>query len=1308
MREWKKWAAGAAVSALVALGLTVPAQAATSQPTGPETSATQAMALLRQIKGAADQSSIAQDASPALSDDSCPSPALPVPELKQRVLTSLNAHRAFAKVAPVEFVPDGARAWANAQEAAITIARSKDIDHGFFGSGSTWYCRTATGSDASAWNSLSLSTQWTSGTAIPHYDHVSALVGDWGVPTLGHRINALDPNLAQVIFGSAYAMDGSHKYLGFDLGTAYSNIATRTRNPVLDTWVARPGDYQQWNPASIVNTSAVLPQIVAYPGAGYFPASLAQNRGSHTFEWSFAVPGVEDLSGATVEMQTPGNPEWHTVTSSAVKTSHYTRGTLLGSDNFTGIKFAPESAVTVPSGNDVAEYKVRVTKDDKVWEYSVHMISDSYTPPAVAQPSAAVTQDLPASVDIKATESKNVPFAVSVTGGNGSYVIEKKSGGADWTATAAVTPVAGSADGSITVAKGDFANGDKVRVAVTPEGGQTVYSTAMTVNVWEVPTITIDDPDKRMTEGTQAPTFIASVKYADASQVTWTKQGETDVIGTGSAFTPPKSTLPSAGGQVTYQATVTTKGGSATASATLHVAPAVTGGTVTPQNSEVFEGDTVTFTHSGAAGTGTSLQWYFKPASGLGEWQSLVGQKGATLTLAKVTTAEAGTYRVAVTNAEGSGETVYSTEAVLAVRVQPTLEAVSATAVTVATNKPVTLTVRSNYGEKVTWTKANESASLGTGPSFSPSTAVVGTTTYRASLTVLEQTRTVDFTVTVIGPLALTKAPIAQVVLDGTPVTFTAEANREGATFDWYRTGADASVMTGSSLTIDSPVKGSTDTWKVCASDALTAERICSDAVGYTVVAPLTVANSGMPTQPLLEGARVTLTAVANLDDATHTWQTRTADSQEWTPVPNATSATYAFTVSATDEGRRFRAVARTANPAQEATGADLVVPTVNAKVVPGTVKATPAKVTEGESVALTVSGMKNQTGLRWQRRSNADAQWVDLAGATAPTLTISKTTLTDSGEYRVVATGQGEGNTAATESVVLTVASAPVQDGEISFTNGTVDTQAGSATVVPPAFEVSTEKVTKAEWIFTFQDKKLFGGMERPETVSGKSFSVRGEKYDGATVVARFTLPDGTVQTWTGPNKVVVPFAPVARPSGFAGSGIETDPWMVTWEAGKDLDLALDLIVPDTFGLTSQVWERRGEDGTWAEWLAPGSGASKVVKSTVLHVPAAMLAAGDTYRLRAANAAGETTLYVRLGAPVPDDQPGTTQPGAGDGTAAGNVAAGGKDGKDSGKTVIGAKGLPATGTAIAGFLALAGLTAAAGAGALRVSRRRG
>jgi parallel beta-helix repeat protein len=167
-------------------------------------------------------------------------------------------------------------------------------------------------------------------------------------------------------------------------------------------------------------------------------------------------------------------------------------------------------------------------------------------------------------------------------------------------------------------------------------------------------------------------------------------------------------------------------------------------------------------------------------------------------------------------------------------------------------------------------------------------------------------------------------------------------------------------------------------------------------------------------------GSTASFTAAA-IGDPEPTVQWQVYNTSSWVNIPGATSTTYSFQTSASDDGKQFRAVFA------NGIGSDAITTaaTLTVQFAP-TVITNPSSTTVlvGTNASFTAAASGNPTpSVKWQ--VNNGSGWVDIIGATNTTFTMI-TALTDSGkQYRAVF-NNGIGTDATTSAATLTIATSP------------------------------------------------------------------------------------------------------------------------------------------------------------------------------------------------------------------------------------------------------------------------------------------
>lgn len=206
---------------------------------------------------------------------------------------------------------------------------------------------------------------------------------------------------------------------------------------------------------------------------------------------------------------------------------------------------------------------------------------------------------------------------------------------------------------------------------------------------------------------------------------------------------------------------------------------------------------------------------------------------------------------------------------------------------------------------------------------------------------------------------------------------------------------------------------------------------------GIGVFPPVITQN---PTaQTACEGGKVSFTAAASGSPAPAVqWQVST-NGTIWADIVGATSTTLTFPALLADNGKQYRAVF--SNTSGSAASVTTTAATLTVNPVP-VVATNPAShtVTTGSPVTFSAAANSALT-VQWQVSTDAGMNWIDIAGATLTTLTLSTTLVTDNG-YQYRAVFANDCGTVPTSVATLTV-NAPALQPDLTITK----THAGSCT---------------------------------------------------------------------------------------------------------------------------------------------------------------------------------------------------------------------------------------------------------------------
>lgn len=269
------------------------------------------------------------------------------------------------------------------------------------------------------------------------------------------------------------------------------------------------------------------------------------------------------------------------------------------------------------------------------------------------------------------------------------------------------------------------------------------------------------------------------------------------------------------------------------------------------------------------------------------------------------------------------------------------------------------------------------------------------------------------------GDVAITSQPIDQTVAAGQTATFivTASGGRPlplpyGAvaslpTFQWQRSNDGGATWTpiigatAASYSIATHVVDSGAQFRVVVSNSVTSNAATLKVFGSL---PGTVfITSGPLGQTVTAGQTATFSVTTAGDNPTFQWQRLDDGATKWVAITGATASWYTTPARALgDTNTQYRVVLN---------GTPSLFP-ARLTVIPGdlVITAQPASqtVAVGQTATfrvIAIGGSRKSDGsidnpptIQWQRRDNADANWVDISGATGSSYTTPATDLADSG----------------------------------------------------------------------------------------------------------------------------------------------------------------------------------------------------------------------------------------------------------------------------------------------------------------------
>lgn len=276
----------------------------------------------------------------------------------------------------------------------------------------------------------------------------------------------------------------------------------------------------------------------------------------------------------------------------------------------------------------------------------------------------------------------------------------------------------------------------------------------------------------------------------------------------------------------------------------------------------------------------------------------------------------------------------------------------------------------------------------------------------------------------------ITLNPVSQSINSGATVTFNAAATGNPAPKPQW----EVSTNGGSTWTKITGAKSTSYSFTVSSSEnGYKYRALFTNSQGDlpTTAATLTVVTLTVPTvttnpvsQSINTGAMVTFTAAATGNPApTAQWQMSTNGGTTWTKITGATSTSYSFTVSPSENGYKYRALFTNSQGDVPTTAATLTVltglstPTVTTNPVSQSIKS-------GLTVTFTAAAVGNPVPTaQWQVSTNGGSTWTKITGATSTTYSFTVSPSENGDKYRAIFTNsQGDlPTTAATLTIVPT-----------------------------------------------------------------------------------------------------------------------------------------------------------------------------------------------------------------------------------------------------------------------------------------------
>ncbi len=553
----------------------------------------------------------------------------------------------------------------------------------------------------------------------------------------------------------------------------------------------------------------------------------------------------------------------------------------------------------------------------------------------------------------------------------------------------------------------------------------TATSAAAALTVVLPPTISTQPAAQTVATGANANFSVTATGSAPLAYQ-WLKGGATIANGTKysgvttSALTVAAVAAADAGN---FSVVVTNLAGSVTSSVAALTIVATPTITTPPANVSVVAGTNASFSVT-AAGSAPVFYFWQKNSSPLANAGNISGANTATLNLAAVTTADAASYSVIVSNNLG---TITSPAATLTVSVPPAIVTPPTSAtVPAGNNASFSVTASGTATLAYQWKKNGANISGATSATLNLNN-VSATDAANYSVTVTNavgSATSAAATLTVLVPPALATLPVSASVAQGANATFTASATGTAPlSFQWFKDGALIPGATSNVLTLAAVTTADAGNYSLVVTN--TVGSAASSSAALTVLVPPTILTSPTDTTVLAgNNASFTVTASGSTPLA-YQWK------KNGVSLSGANAATLNLNnVSATDTAGYSVTITNSAGAATSA-AATLTV------LLPPAIVTQPANQFGAIGATINLSVIASGTATlsyQWFQHGVALTDGGNISGSATSTLTIAGLTTNEVDSYFVVVTNVY---------------------GSVTSVNANVSINASPIITVPPASQV-------------------------------------------------------------------------------------------------------------------------------------------------------------------------------------------------------------------------------------------------------------
>lgn len=339
--------------------------------------------------------------------------------------------------------------------------------------------------------------------------------------------------------------------------------------------------------------------------------------------------------------------------------------------------------------------------------------------------------------------------------------------------------------------------------------------------------------------------------------------------------------------------------------------------------------------------------------------------------------------------------------------------------------------------------------------------SILGTFTCKAE-NICGSVTTTGAVITLIPDTSIVTQPSIAATCPATPIDLSINVSGNTITYQWQKstdggsTYSNIASATAATYTIPGATVADGDKYRAIVNSFCGPEVT---SVASTVQLKTVISIQTQPTNQLgCNDDTVTFSAVAIGTGLAYQWQVKTS-TVDWTNVANQTTNSLAIVVSDTTNGNKYRVVCTGDCNTVTSSEATLI------KKTPTAITTTPGSQTVkvGDSATFAVVAVGHNLNYQWQRSTNGGANYTNLVGETAASLTFEVNLGDDQNRYRVVIVGDCA--TVVSAGAVLTAVIAPTVGTLDSLTICPDTTTAFGTTVTGNYLTYKWQKLVNTTW---------------------------------------------------------------------------------------------------------------------------------------------------------------------------------------------------------------------------------------------------